>query len=1158
MSPRTLPAARGSCRMFLLAVCATLAGASSAGAASPSVLSPTADSAPGIAIDAAGTAHVAFGTKTGASYPYSYKITYCQVPRGGTACTNTRVLNNPGNLNNFGATQVLVKGSQVVILQSMCCGGGEGTIMWKSTNGGATFPPPAFKVFNEPAGFSLFRSAQNQAGTGALVNDSAGTRVGFVGFDGSSSAQSPPQLGGSDVLGRSGVGWLNSTTPFTTQMGYLTNHLFTRVFNSATTGYNTAANWLPATKIDTKLTESAVATGPAGAFIAATTTVDHPFGMNEIAVYKVSDSGVASAPAPVIQTTPGHSPTNIDLVEDDGGRVHLAWTDTGFDGKLFYEWTKDGVTWSPPILIQLDPASGGYDNRIAVAADGGGWILTRALDGGPITIAPLEPKGAADPPTRPPPPAPPSTTPPPGSPPPVPGPAPAPACPQQIKVTADAPAVVRSGACFVNEPKGSGTFTTTGAIRVAGVDLVPLGAGKLTLDTKAGTIRAAGAKYEVRGGATVLARSTIDWDLTKPITISGVGAFGVKLFGLGVAGKADIWFTKGEGRIQVNLELPSPMDAVNANTVLTTTMTGGLIVDGFTVNGHDVPIGPVNLSSFHLAYSSGADALEGAFAMRLPPGASDNVTGGIGLANGSFKHAELEIGPGVPPLPLPLFAAPPITLQRIGAAASNDAKGFSLAGKIGLVAGGEIAGTALVGVDGTLTLFVPASRAYAQIRAEGLVKIVGVPLGGGFVQIRTDGPLTFGGSMNIDFAIIDASFSTAGGINLANGDFYASGTAHVGVNLVAIRGSADASSIVSSVGLAACGAIKGEVPGTGLSATIELGFQKPWGKSSELGACEIDKYIPASLKGGGASRAFGPLTSAAQVSGRSLRLKPGKLAGVKISGAGGRPGFTFSGANGRSITVPPNMTEPVVSSSIAAVPVNADSVELQVRNPGSGIWTVTPDGSAPATRQVFSAGVLPKPATKATVRRGRGAERVLSVSTANLGPQSLLLRERLPGGAAHEIGRITANGRQRVTFIPAMAAAGRRTIEAVVLNGNRVVGTRKVARYTAPRATRLPPPRRVTFSRKRSGRTTVTVAWKPVTGAASYRINVRASDGRRESFTAKRRARSLKIPNVTFADKLTVNVQAIPKLGPAGRTRTAVSKAVKLKKPARKKAPARR
>ena len=41
------------------------------------------------------------------------------------------------------------------------------------------------------------------------------------------------------------------------------------------------------------------------------------------------------------------------------------------------------------------------------------------------------------------------------------------ACPAQIKVTADAPAVVRSGGCFTGKAP---TFKTTGAIRVGGVD----------------------------------------------------------------------------------------------------------------------------------------------------------------------------------------------------------------------------------------------------------------------------------------------------------------------------------------------------------------------------------------------------------------------------------------------------------------------------------------------------------------------------------------------------------------------------------------------------------------------------------------------------------------------------------------------------------------
>lgn len=1134
--------------LALALVVSVVAIVPAAAGAAPFVVSATSDSSPGIDIDAAGTAHIAWGTRTGAAFPYNYSVTYCKIPRGGTACTGTVNLPNPGNLNSFGSTQVLVKGSQVVILQSMCCGPGSGTIMRKSSDGGATFPPPWFKVLTEPAGFSLFRSAQNQAGTGAMVNDSGGTRAGFVAFDGSQFAASPPQHGGGEILGAADVGWLNATTPFMTQMGYLTDHLYTRFFNSAATGYNIGGNWLAATQIDTKLNQSAIATGPSGAFVAAGTTVGHPFGNNELAVYRINDAGVAGPPAPIIQeTTPAHSPTNIDLAQDAGGRLHAVWTDAGFDGKMYYEWSNDGATWSPPTLIQLDPSAGGYDNRLAVAGDGGGWVLTDSNGSGPIVAAPIEPKGSSSPPPR---------VKPPGPAPPGPPTPPSAACPAQIKVTTDAPAVVRSGGCFTGKAP---TYKTTGAIRVGGVDLVPQGSGTLTVDTSSGTIVSSGStKYEVRAGSTVLARSTIKWDLTKPISISGVSAFGVKLFGLGVTGKADLWFTKGEGRVQINLDLPSPLDAVNANTVLRTTMSDGLIIDGFAVNGHDIPIGPITMTKFNIAYSSGADALEGSFSMKLPPGASDNVSGGLGLADGSFKHAELEIGPGVPPLPLPLWATPPVTLSRIGASASNTAEGFKMAGKVGIVGGGEIAGTALVGVDGTLELFVPSSRAYAQIRAQGDVKVVGIPLGGGFVQIRSDGPLTFGGALGIDFDIVKASFKTAGGINLANGDFYASGEAEIGVNLLVIKGELKASSIISTVGVAACGEIKGTIPKTGLSGSVSLGYQKAWGKDSELGGCEIDKYIPASLKGravlagGFGPSEFDPLARAAQTPAGQITLKEGALAGVKVRGTGGRPGFTFAGPNGRTITVPPNITEPIIEASIAAVPVGPESVELQVKQP-KGNWTVTPDGAAPTVAQVLSAGALPIPKVTGTVRRGGGAKRVLSVTTSNLGNQTLMLRELLPGGAASEIGRVTANGSKRLTFTPATAAGGRRTIEAVILNGAKVAGTRQVASYTAPRPGRLAGPRRVTVTRKRAGRAAVNVRWTKVTGAASYRVLVSGTDGRKEYFTTKRSATKLAIPNVTYDDKLKIAVQAIPKLGAPGTARTATSKAVKLKKKKKKK-----
>ncbi len=1128
---------RSTLRKVLIAVALAVGGAPAVASAAPVVISPNKDTAPGIGVDASGTAHVAWGSVVGTTH----SVTYCRVPRGATACTGTKTLPSPSNNSLFGLTQVLVKDQLVVILESVCCGAPEGTFMWKSTDGGTNFGA-ATKVMTESPGYSPYRSEINQAGTGAVVNNNAGTRAGFVAFDGSTAAQQPALVGDDSILGAGDVGWLNSTTPFSTQHGYLTNELFTKPFDSTKTGYNNAANWLPATKIGDKVTQSAIATGPAGAFIAGLTTVDNQFGQNEITVQRVNDAGVASAPIAVIdETTPVHDPSDLDFVEDAGGRLHLIWTDAGFDGRVYYEWSNDGVTWSPPELIQHDPGVGSYDLRLAIAPDGGGWVVSHSNNDGPVAIAPIAPKGDSVPPPRV-----------------KPGPPPV-ACPTKINVTKDAPAVVRSGGCFTGKAP---VYKTTGSIRVGGIDIVSAGSGTLTVNTSAHTVTSSGsAKYEVRAGATVLAKSAIHWDLNAPIKIDGLSKFGVHLFGLGVTGKADLWFTKGEGRIQINLDMPSPLDSVNANTVLRATMNDGLIVDGFSVNGKNVPIGPVQISEFALAYAVGADTLEGNFAMKLPPGASDNVKGGLGLQGGKFKHAELEIGPGVPPLPLPLWAAPPVTLNRIAASASNDAKGFSMAGKVAIVAGGEIAGAAVVGVDGTLALFVPASRSYAQIRAQGDVKIVGVPLGGGFVQIRTDGPLTFGGSMGIDFDIVDASFSTAGGVNLSNGDFYASGKAHVGVSLVIVSGSLDASSIVSSVGVAACGAIKGKVPKTGLSTTIEVGYQKPWGKDSELGGCEIDKYVPASLKGGSAfapvfgAKPFDPLARAAQATGQQFALKSGRLAGVKVVGTGGRPGFTLAGPKGRSIVVPANMTDGVAEGSIVAIPVGPDTIEVQVKNP-KGSWTIAPEQGSPAIARVLSAGVLPEPKVSGSVRR-RGARRVLTVKASNLGSQSLIVRERLPGGAANEIGRVTKNGVKRFSFRPALAAGGKRQIEAVVLAGTKVAGTRRITSYVAPKPARLAAPRAVKVTRKRAGVAAMKVSWRKVTGAASYRVLVTAPDGRKEYFNTPAKKRSVTVPSVTYDDKVTVRVQAMPKFGKPGTLARATSKPVKLKaakkKPAKKK-----
>ena len=415
--------------LALALVVSVVAIVPAAAGAAPFVVSATSDSSPGIDIDAAGTAHIAWGTRTGAAFPYNYSVTYCKIPRGGTACTGTVNLPNPGNLNSFGSTQVLVKGSQVVILQSMCCGPGSGTIMRKSSDGGATFPPPWFKVLTEPAGFSLFRSAQNQAGTGAMVNDSGGTRAGFVAFDGSQFAASPPQHGGGEILGAADVGWLNATTPFMTQMGYHRPPVHA-LLQQRRHRYNIGE--LARSDADRHQAQ------PIGDCYRSSGVRcrrhDGRSSLREQRTRRLSDQRrrVAGPPAPIIQeTTPAHSPTNIDLAQMPA-YLHAVWTDAGFDGKMYYEWSND-ATWSPPTRSSSirPPAGMTTGLRSPVTVGLGAHRFQRQR---PIVAALIEPKGSSLPPPR------------------VScrsrrrptadGPAPRPA---QIKVTTDAPAVVRSG-----------------------------------------------------------------------------------------------------------------------------------------------------------------------------------------------------------------------------------------------------------------------------------------------------------------------------------------------------------------------------------------------------------------------------------------------------------------------------------------------------------------------------------------------------------------------------------------------------------------------------------------------------------------------------------------------------------------------------------------
>ncbi len=1133
--------------LFLLTLLSALAvggpGASPASAGGIQIAPDGND--PGVAVDAAGTAHIAFSSQVGSAYPYTHDYSYCRLKRGATACDKRVRLKTggapDGSLDHFGRAQVLVDGARVIVVGDTCCGGGDGVKAWVSANGGDSFAAPVtlFKTMS-------MEEAVLGPGTNSVSAIDSTTTGGVTyatgNLDGSTAGLSPFAIGagvGPDFFGahaQAGVGLLNAQTPYVVLSDG--GRVWVKRFDSTKTGFNTPANWLPPQKIDEEnITEPVTTYGPNGAFVAYATNNPRANLTYPWIVHRIGDDG-SIGPAMELGAS-GASAIQGDIAEDAEGRVHVAYLENHDGNKLTYQWSKRGVTWADP--VKLSPADDDIRNmQIGVAPDGGGWIVAGSANHlTPVKVYPLEPKGDADPAPAPP------TTPGGGAPvePPL-------ACPAQIEVAKGIKAQVRTADCF--KDLGKGKFRTTGSVRVNGVDFTAPASGTFTVDTKAHTVEAKGS-YSTQVGSIVLRKGSLVWNVTQINQVPGLSAFGVKLFGLGISGTADVKFDAVGAAVTVNVDLPYPLDAVRGQTTLRATMSGGLKVDGVHITATTVPIGPVEVRNLDLEYIGANDGFEGHADIYLPPSAEKAVSAGFGFAGGAFKHAEFEIGAPAPPFPLPLWATPPVVLNRVGLAAINDDKGFTLKGGVQIVAGKEIAGLKPVSIDalpssgGGASLFIPKKGDYAVISAKGKIAILDIPVATGQFSLSTAGPLTFGGSAKIDFEIVDINILIEGGINLSNADFYAGGKGSACVSLLDLEGCAHVSAILSSIGFAACGSLEGKEKVTGASVSIGLGYDRKWKGGGHLGDCKYDEYKPASLTGSGArARRLAADGEAAllQAGGaQTLVLPGGEGRGIRVKGSGSRPGFTFAGPGGRTLTVPAGTNEPAFGGNVAAVPVGPDEIELQVRQP-AGSWTLTPAPGSTVTA-VETAQALPTPKLSGSVRKAGGRARTLQVKAGNLGGQRLIVREVLPGGGAHEIGTVRKNGTSTLRFTPTDGPAGQRTIEAVVVAGERQVGVVPVTTYTAPGPIKLGAPSSVTLKRSK---TAVAVRWKKVAGADRYRVKIVASDGREQILTVDAPKTKVSVPAVTADDKVTIRVSAVTKLGAEGKARAATSKATKKAK----------
>jgi hypothetical protein len=199
-------------------------------------------------------------------------------------------------------------------------------------------------------------------------------------------------------------------------------------------------------------------------------------------------------------------------------------------------------------------------------------------------------------------------------------------------------------------------------------------------------------------------------------------------------------------------------------------------------------------------------------------------------------------------------------------------------------------------------------------------------------------------------------------------------------------------------------------------------------------------------------------------------------------------------------------------------------VLVLLRKPKAGTWHVQAvAGSAPIAKLEVSEDVAPA-AVKVHVARKHGKRWSLAYKISHyLSGTKVRFVER-GRDSTHVLG-VAGKAKGTLTFTPQEGLSRSRTVYAYLLNTEgAVVRELTVGRYTAPAAFRPGKARKVKIARHG---TSATVTWSAVAGVRTYRIKVRGSDGRLQSFFRKANGRSVSISNVLPFESFTASVVAV-------------------------------
>ena len=416
---------------------------------------------PGVAIDPAGTAYIAWiGNESNTT-----SLHFCRLPRGASACAVNGALGVPGT--SLSRPYVIVDGTTVRVLSYRYGLTGptfSAVYMLTSTDGGATFD-----AGTQIASVNFYDAVRGPGGGVSLIDGGGNSNYERAPLDGSGPVLTPASL--------------SADHPYNPSVALLDASSVLAVFTSAASEAqyrvypgsgdpNDVANWTPAQTFAPHADYPRLASGPAGTFVLDTDT------NGELEVRRFGGAA-AGFGAPVALPKPAHPLTggSDDMTQDAAGRLHVIWPFGDAQGQhVGYATSDDGSKWASTsfdVGNPTDVAEVADHMHLAVAADHlGVGVWSTPGSTGMVRAVAVGPAAAVPPPV--------------------------------VGKTANAAPL--SGKVFVKLPKGAsprayglGPAQSNGFVPLTGAIQVPLGS---TFDTTKGHVQVTTAVGVAKPGKT--------------------------------------------------------------------------------------------------------------------------------------------------------------------------------------------------------------------------------------------------------------------------------------------------------------------------------------------------------------------------------------------------------------------------------------------------------------------------------------------------------------------------------------------------------------------------------------------------------------------------------------------------------------------------------